>query len=282
VRVHRPEAGVAFVEANGLRFGYFAAGEGPLVLLMHGFPDTPHTWDAVRAAVAAAGFRAVSPFMRGYAPTTIPDHDAYGARDLGEDVVALIEALGERSAILVGHDWGALAVYAAAHLAPERVVRRLATVAIPHPRAIEVTLHNAWRARHFFAFKLPGATARFCRDDFRAVDDLYRRWSPRWSVPAGELEPVKNAFAAPGCAHAALGYYRCLTFKAPAFMGVPIRAPALAFAGLDDLADREVYERARRMFAGEYRIESLPGGHFLHRESPDRFLAALLAFIKAA
>jgi hypothetical protein len=68
MRTYIPESNVSFVEANGLRFGFLAEGDGPLVLLMHGFPDTPHTWDHVRPALAAAGFRAVSPFMRGYAP----------------------------------------------------------------------------------------------------------------------------------------------------------------------------------------------------------------------
>src|SRR5580658_10060075 len=108
----------SFVEANGVRFAYFEEGKGPLVLLLHGFPDTPHTWDAVRPAVAAAGYRAVTPFLRGYAPTSVPADGAYDAETLGRDVVALIDALGERRAVVVGHDWGAAAAYSAATLAP--------------------------------------------------------------------------------------------------------------------------------------------------------------------
>lgn len=279
MRAYVPESNVSFVEANGLRFGFLSEGEGPLVLLMHGFPDTPHTWDHVRPALAAAGFRAVSPFLRGYAPTSIPEGDAYTNRDLAEDVLALIEALGHTSAILVGHDWGASAAYSATHLAPDRI-DKLVTVAIPHPRTLRPSLGAAWKVRHVFAFKLPGATQRFCRDDFRQVDVLYKRWSPTWNAPRSELEAVKNAFAAPGCAHAALGYYRCLELKPGAFMKEPIRVPTLVFAGLNDLITPEVYEQGKWMFANAYKVERLPGGHFMHRESPKQFASALIAFLK--
>src|SRR3569623_1177323 len=95
-----------FVQANGLRFSLLEEGRGPLVLLGHGFPDTAHTWDAVRPKLAARGFHAVSPFMRGYAPTSAPDGDLE-LSDLARDVLAFIDALGESKAIVVGHDVGA-------------------------------------------------------------------------------------------------------------------------------------------------------------------------------
>ncbi len=194
-------------------------------------------------------------------------------------MLALIEALGRKSAILVGHDWGASAVYSATHLAPDRSTS-VVTVAIPHPRTLRPSLGALWKVRHFIAFKLPGATQRFSRDDFRQVDVLYKRWSPTWDAPRSELEAVKNAFAAPGCARAALGYYRCLKFKPDDFMKEPIRVPTLAFAGLNDLIAPEVYEQGKWMFANTYKVERLPGGHFMHRESPEQFAKALLAFLK--
>ena len=98
-----------FVDANGLRFAYVSEGTGPLVLLLHGFPDTAHSWDGVMPEVARAGFRAVAPFMRGYFPTAIPADHEYDGDALGRDVLALIAALGEQQAIVVGHDWGASA-----------------------------------------------------------------------------------------------------------------------------------------------------------------------------
>ena len=259
------------VRANGLEFAVITEGRGPLVLLLHGFPDTAHTWDRTRPALAAAGFRAVSPFMRGYAPTQIPRDGDYHVDTLGHDVAALIEALGEPQAIVVGHDWGAAAAYAAANLHPERV-RFLVTLAIPHARAITPSPLLLWKARHFFALRRRSAPARLRAHDFAHVDELVHRWSPAWQVPPGETDAVKRAFAVPGCVEAALGYYRAIPLKPPASQRGAISMPALAFAGATDFALRPaVFERARRHYRAAYEVVTLPGGHFLHREHPAEF-----------
>src|SRR5262249_8683386 len=111
---------IHYVEANGLRFAYLEEGSGPLVLMLHGFPDTAHTWDDLRPRIAANGYRAVSPFMRGYSTSGIPDRDP-DQETLARDPLALIEALGAREAIVIGHDWGASAAYGGAALGPEQV-----------------------------------------------------------------------------------------------------------------------------------------------------------------
>src|ERR1700744_4211160 len=116
---------IHFIEANGLRFAYLEQGSGPLVLMLHGFPDTAHTWDDLRRRIAAKGYRAVSPFMRGYHPTAIPDRDA-DADTLARDPRAFIDALGAREAIVIGHDGGAGAAYGAAALGPDRVTKLFA------------------------------------------------------------------------------------------------------------------------------------------------------------
>src|SRR5262245_44989399 len=128
-----------YILANGMRFAYFEEGVGPLVLLLHGFPDTAHTWDEVRPALSQAGFRAVTPFMRGYFPSEIPDDGKYDMETFGRDALALIAALGEKQAVVVGHDWGATAAYAAAILEPSRV-QKLITLAVPHPGAMRLSL----------------------------------------------------------------------------------------------------------------------------------------------
>lgn len=260
-----------YVQANGLRFAVIEEGAGPLVLLLHGFPDTPRTWDRVRPAVAAAGFRAVSPFMRGYHPTEIPADGRYETDALGRDALALIEALGEESAIVVGHDWGADAAYAAAILGPERV-RKLVTVAIPHPASIRVIPRHLWAGRHFLTLRFPWAERRTRWNDFAHVDELVRRWSPTWDVPPGETDAVKEVFRQPGSLDAALGYYRCL---------VPprrrkISVPTVSFAGEHDLIHPDEFERARSLFTNGYRVVRVPGGHFMHREHPDRFVPELV------
>ena len=268
-----------FVEANGLRFAYLEAGAGPLVLLLHGFPDTARSWDFHRSQLAAAGYRAVSPYLRGYAPSGIPRQDTT-LLTLAQDVLALTEALGEQRALLVGHDWGAAAAYGAAALAPARVTR-LVSVAVPHPATFRPTPRVAWGVRHFLAFKLPAASRRFARSDFAALPALYRRWSPDWTPPPEEFAAVRDCFADRRSLEAAFGYYRALPLATPRFLRAPTTVPTVAFAGAgDQLARPEQYQRAARHFTGSYRVETLPGGHFLHREHPERFANRLVAALR--
>lgn len=276
-----PSDSIHYVQANGIRFAYLEQGEGPLVLLLHGFPDTPHTWDEVMPRVAAEGYRVVAPWLRGYAPTDIPDEDP-DAETQGRDVLALIEALGQDAAVVVGHDWGAFAAYMAAALDPERV-HDLITVAIPHPAALRITPWALWGARHFIGLKWPWAVNRLARDDFALVDTLVRRWAPGWEVPEGETDAVKDAFSVPGSAHAALGYYRTLQPFTPPALRTPIQIPAMTIGGLtDSVATRADFERARRYFADGYELVLIPdAGHFVHREQPEAFIGALLTRLRS-
>lgn len=267
-----------YVQANGLRFAYFEEGVGPLVLLLHGFPDTPHTWDHVRPALARAGFRAVTPFTRGYFPTEIPAAEAYDADTLARDALALIEALGEEKAVIVGHDWGASAAYSAAGLGPERL-RMLITLAIPHPASMIPTPRLLWSVRHFFTLSRKGAAAKSRATDFAHIDELVQRWSPEWQVPPGETDAVKRSFREPGCLEAALGYYRALRLGLPAGQRRRVTVPAAAFAGTGDIVAPSAYERARSRYTASYEVVTMPGGHFLHREHPERFTSELLRLL---
>lgn len=270
----------SFVDANGVRFAYFAEGAGPLVLMLHGFPDTPHTWDVVRPAVAAQGYRVVSPFLRGYHPTSIPGDGAYDADTLGRDVLALVELLGAERAIVVGHDWGAASAYSAATLGPDRV-SRLVTVGIPHPASIRPSPRVLWTVRHFFTLKMPGAAARMRANDFALVDALVRRWSPAWDVPPGETDPVKEAFRHPGCLEAAIGYYRAIRPTLPASHRKRITVPTVSFAGTHDSVDPAAYDRAASWYTGGYEVVRVPGGHFMHREHPAEFVRELVRVLGA-
>jgi pimeloyl-ACP methyl ester carboxylesterase len=265
-----------YVTANGLKFGYLSEGKGPLVLCVHGFPDTAYTWDRTLTVLAKAGFRAVAPFTRGYHPTEIPKNKDYDTDTLGRDLLALIDALGEKQAIVVGHDWGAAASYAAAALGPEKV-KKLVTVAIPHPRAIVPTLAIAWAGRHFITFRFPGAVGRLVKNDSAMVDELVRRWSRGWQVPPGETDRIKAVFREPGCAAAAIGYYRASRPRPHGALAMDIQVPTVTIGG-DDLPAK-LYEHARRVFKNGYEFVHLPGGHFLHREHPEPFHAALLKAI---
>src|SRR5260370_6525451 len=194
---------VQYVDANGLKFAYLEDGSGPLVLMLHGFPDTAHTWDDLRPRIAAKGYRAVSPFMRGYHPSAIPDRDP-DQETLARDPLGLIEALGAGDAIIIGHDWGASAAYGAAALAPDRV-KKLIAIGIPHPAAVKPSLKKLWGVRHFAAYKLPGAADRFARHDFAALPAIYRRWGPPLHPPPNEFSALLPCFSHPAGLNAVFG-----------------------------------------------------------------------------
>jgi len=156
------------------------------------------------------------------------------------------------------------------------------TVAIPHPASVKPTLSTAWGVRHFITLRLPGAVARAQSNNFAIVDELVRRWSPEWTVPAGETDAVKEAFRAPGCLDAALGYYRAMRPWLPASLRTRITVPSVAFAVDDGLLGRDAYERARRWFTNRYDVSWVGGGHFVHRERPKEFIAELLRVLATA
>jgi len=264
------------VEANGLRFACLEAGEGPLVLCVHGFPDTAESFRPLLADLARAGFHAVAPFTRGHAPTESPGTKKIRLEELAADLVALVSALGhERAAMLVGHDWGAAASYLAAGTAPERF-DRLVGVGLPHPHAIRPSLGLAWHARHFVTLVMPWAAWSMRRNDFALVDTLYRRWSPTWAFGPEETAAVKRCFADPSSLDASLAYYRGR--RGGRIPGMPrkITVPTVAVAGADDIVPVSTYEEASRFFE-DYRVVALPGGHFVHRESPAAFQELVLA-----
>src|SRR5215213_9312085 len=157
------------ITANGIDFTVLEAGSGPLALCLHGFPDSPHSFEPLLADLAAAGFHAAAPFMRGYAPTSVAPDGAYGLGALAADANALHEALGgDERAVLIGSDWGAEATYVAGLTGPARW-RRLVTLAIP-PLALDERLFADPEQRERFAYmsvlSSPGAPAVVAADDF--------------------------------------------------------------------------------------------------------------------
>jgi pimeloyl-ACP methyl ester carboxylesterase len=203
------------VAANGLEFGLLEAGNGPLALCLHGFPDCAHTWRHLLPALAGAGFHAVAPFLRGYAPTTVPDDARYSIGALVADVVALHQALdGDGQAVLIGHDWGAEAAYGAAAFAPDRW-RRVVTLAVPPP-ALDPVLFGDYQQlkRFFYLFWFRDSPARavevVAADKMAVLDRLWRDWSPGYD-PAedrGGCRPLPAPGAAGGGqrAHPRLGH----------------------------------------------------------------------------
>ena len=283
-----PAEHVRFIEANGLEFGYLTAGHGPLVLLLHGFPDDAHTFEAILPELASEGFRAVAIFLRGYAPTDVPETGDYSIVARGWDVVELIDAFEEDCAIVVGHDWGASSAYAAASLEPWKI-RKLVTVALPHARALKTfSPRQIVRARHGLVFQWAGAAKRARKDDFAYLERLYRRWSPGWEESREHFERVKPALALPGRLEAAISYYRAFfrdVFKRSSRRVSRARATVenLLVAGADDRAVVSTAFERHCNFVDDCRLRWIEGaGHFPHLEDPREFTRLLMEFLGPA
>lgn len=276
------------ITANGLVFAYYEQGTGHPIICLHGFPDTADTWRDLMPRLADAGYRVVAPFMRGYPPSTIPVDGSYNVNDLAHDVVGLMDAFGFGQATIIGQDWGALAAYAAAALAPDRV-DKLVTVAIPHPRTLRFGPRTLWAARHFITFQRRKSSAKWMRrNNYAAIGNLFKRWSPGWAFTDADVDPVRKAYAQPGAVEAALGYYWSFFGSrddpdVQDLLRAKTSVPTLMMLGIDDGAlppDR--LPDQSRAFTGDFQQINAPGaGHFLHREKPDLFAEHVLSFLSS-
>lgn len=273
------------VRANDLEFGLIEAGSGPLALCLHGFPDCAHTWRHLLPALADAGFHAVAPFLRGYAPSAVPADGAYHLGALIADASALHDALGgTEEAVLIGHDWGAEVAYGAAALAPEKW-RRLVTLAVP-PAALDPVLFSDFdqlkRFWYIFMFRDPAgfAEALVAADRMSFIDRLWREWSPGFDARE-HLALVKESLADPANLAAAIGYYRATGPAAEqpatgryareqAAIGQQPPQPTLYLHGGNDGCVRADLARgAERALAPSSRVLVIEdAGHFLHLERP--------------
>ncbi|MGH3683605.1 MAG: alpha/beta fold hydrolase [Pseudonocardiaceae bacterium] len=286
------------VSANGIRLHVAEVGTGPLVLLLHGFPEFWWSWRHQLPALAAAGMRAVAVDLRGYGDSDKPPR-GYDLWTLSGDVAGLVRALGEHQADLVGHDWGGVLSWCTAALHP-RVVRSVAALAAPHPRAMGEAL---WRdaaqrhaVRYLAGFQAPWLPERrLTRDGAVLVEQILRGGAgPRWGT-SGEFTTVarryREAMLIPASAHCALEYYRWVGRSQLRFDGRrlsravdrSIRVPVLQLHGADDpyLLERTARRSAR--WAGDgYRYEALPGvGHFVQQEAPEHTTALLTEFLRS-
>jgi pimeloyl-ACP methyl ester carboxylesterase len=291
------------VEGVGpVEFGYLEDGpaEGPLALCLHGFPDHAPTWTSLLGDLAAAGFHAVAPWMRGYAPTAVPDDGLFQPGALSLDAIALADAFSppDRPAMLIGHDWGALAAYGAVVHRPDRFAR-LVAMSVPHRAALmsrmvttPAQLKRSWYA---FFFQMPLAEHAVRFNDFAFIDRLWRDWSPAYEPPIEFLRGVKDTLASPGCLDAAIDYYRHMLnplkqdqrlamVEAAGVGWVPV--PTLYLHGADDGcmgADIIDPYELKPLFPGGLDAEIIPGvGHFLHLEAPGEINSRIVEFLTAS
>ncbi|HSD10708.1 MAG TPA: alpha/beta hydrolase [Candidatus Binatia bacterium] len=282
-----------FVEANGIRFHYVTAGEGPLVLLLHGFPQFWYAWRH-QVPVLAERFKVVAPDLRGYGDTEKPPRVAdYRTGILAADVAALVGAFGCEKAHIVGHDWGGGVAWATA-LEYAAVVDRLVVLNCPHPilfaKALRSNLRQLARSWYMFFFQLPAIPELVFRlAPRRLVERVFRRMAIRPGTFSDEdLHQFKEALEKPGVLTSAINYYRA-TFRNLSVIRelerspTTISCPTLLIWGENDVAlGKELTYGMERLFTGPFRIHYVPNcSHWVNEEQPDLVNRLLLDFLAA-
>jgi len=283
------------VSANGIRLHVAERGAGPLVVLLHGFPEFWYAWRHQLVGLAERGYRAVAVDLRGYGDSDKPPR-GYDLWTLAGDVAGLVPALGEDRAAVVGHGWGGVVGWTVAALHPRRV-NALVAVAAPHPLAIRraVAREPRGQGRALLAvagFQLPRWPERVLR-----VGDGVERFmracaGPGWSATEDFADAVaryRGAARIPGAAYCAMEYYRWAVRsqlraegrRFAAAVARPAEAPVLGLHGADDpwLFPRTAAASAR--WAGErHAVDVLAGvGHFPHEERPAAVTARIADFL---
>jgi pimeloyl-ACP methyl ester carboxylesterase len=285
------------VNANGLEFGVLEAGSGPLALCLHGFPDSAHTWRYLLPALADAGFHAVAPFMRGYAPSEIPADGCFQLGALVADAVGLHDALGgDDRAVLIGNDWGAETAYGAAAIAPDRW-RRIVALAVP-PLALDTKIFADYdQLKRFFCLvflKTPFAESVLAADNMAFLDRLWQDWSPGYDARK-DLLNVKQCLRDEGNLAAAIGYYRAdepglphsgtdgaYAAEQSAFASAPPQPTLYLHGSRDGCIDLALVKDAQRHLSTGSRMQVVEGaGHFLHVEKPALVNEQILAWVTA-
>lgn len=277
------------IDLGDVQITTLLAGAGPLVLCAHGFPDGPRSFRAQLGPLVAAGYRVACPAMRGYAPSSVSRSGTYDPAALGRDLVGLADALSPGQPVrLVGHDWGAVAAYAATALSPGRF-SHLVTMAVPHLRPAlknALTRRQAQRSWYMGLFQLPLlAERRLAADNLALIDRLWRDWSPGYTPDPIELAQVKAGIR--DRIGPVLAPYRA-SFRPQTLLNENRRlllartqVPALHLHGQDDgCIGVEITEGMESAFTAGLEVHRLAGvGHFLHLEQPATINSLILRFL---
>lgn len=281
VRIQDPDLGTLTFDA--LAAGDPArAGDGRLVLLLHGFPETDESYRAFLPALADAGYYAVAPNQRGYSPGARPDGvDAYAIDHLTSDTLALATALGADRFQLVGHDWGGGVAWATARAAPDRVAT-LTVLSTPHLDAMRDAYldPNGEQSRmsgYMQTFRTPGVENGILAN---GADSFVRVFAAGGGLPEREARRYAEVLGTPAALGAALNWYRANPLPAPTALG-PITVPTLFVWGREDAALGGTAARATgRYVTGAYRFEVLEGrSHWLPEEAAADVVPLLLAHL---
>ncbi|MFL5378930.1 MAG: alpha/beta fold hydrolase [Myxococcales bacterium] len=271
---------------NGIALHCAEAGTGPLVILLHGFPEHWASWRYQMPALVEAGFRAVAPDLRGYGECDKPRGlDAYRIDVLAEDVALLVTALGADRAAVVGHDWGGALAWYAAMWHPERV-SRLVVLDCPHPSRMARALRTfrQWR-RSWYAllFQIPAVPEALLRaNDFALLRGIFRLDPARnGAYSAEDIEGIVRAAAKPGALTAMIDYYRASLRRRPHKRWLPIAAPTQVIWGQRDRYLAPELAAPDPQWVPDQRVLYIPGAsHWVQADAPERVNEALIEFLR--
>jgi pimeloyl-ACP methyl ester carboxylesterase len=276
-----------FVEANGIRFHYVEQGEGPLVLLLHGFPECWYSWRLQLPVLAEAGYHAVAPDLRGYNLTDKP-RSGYGIATLVADVEAIAHAFAADRAHVVGHDWGGIIAWQLASRRPG-FVRTLVTMNAPHPSAFARYARRSpaqiLKSSYMFFFQLPRIPEWIlCRNRAAAVASSFRRAAVRREVfTEADLEVYREAFLRPGAARCAVNYYRQAVRQGSAVLpATPVLVPTLVLWGEGDPVLNSAMNAHLDDWVRNLTYHAIPDcGHWTQQERPDLINSELVAWLNS-
>ncbi len=279
----------SYAEVNGVRLHYAEAGSGPLVVLLHGFPEFWYSWRHQIPALADAGYHVVAPDMRGYNLSSKPaGWREYDAGALAGDVAGLVRHFGVESAHIVGHDWGAAVAYYTAMEHPE-VVNRLAILNVPHPARMLASFRTSRQLRkswYMFFFQLPVIPERLlAANDFAAAKRALRAESPD-AFSDADIERYVEAWSQPGALSAMINYYRAALRRSPRASLTrmrPIDLPVLVIWGQRDSVLGSELAEPERKWVSDVRVERLPEAtHWVQHDAPERVNELLIGFLGAS
>lgn len=278
-----------YADLGDVRLHYVEAGEGPLIVLLHGFPQSHHMWRFQIPALVEAGFRVVAPDMRGYNLSHKPDGiEHYRADRLARDLERLIVERGEERAAVVGHDWGAIVAWFAAMRYPERV-EKLGILNVPHPSRFffdGFTMpKQLLRSSYVFFFQIPRLPEKaLSARDFAILRTGFRKNPARpGAISEEDAERYVQAMAQPGALTAAINYYRAL-FRRPSETRAllkKVEAPTLVIWGEKDVFLSSELADSGPLWVPNLRVERLPdASHWVAEDRPEKVNALLLDFLR--
>jgi pimeloyl-ACP methyl ester carboxylesterase len=274
---------------NGIRMHYVSEGEGPLVVLLHGFPEFWYAWRHQIPALAAAGYRVVAPDLRGFGETDKPlGWQQYSMTRLTADVAGLLDHLSAEKAHIVGHDWGGSTAWALAMHRPERV-ERLVVLNAPHPVQFMTALRTRQqlsRSRYMFAFQLPGMPERLIRrNDWAALRTSFTKGPVHpGAFTAEDIEQYVAAAEGANSLHGGFNYYRA-TFRegAAGLLGQPQRfdAPTLVIWGDQDRFILPELATPDPAWVPNCRVEHIAdASHWVMSDAPEAVNGLLIGFLE--